>query len=349
LAFSKIYVLYPRGVRTGGPEALHQLVSTLRKLGQDAYLVPLPGTEGNSRVEAYRVYDAPEAPAVVDHAHNAVIAPEHDIARLRSFKSATRFCWWLSIDNAPPFKEERQREVLWPSERTPATSQVRLRAKGIARRGRSLWLRESVDFASIHHLTQSTYAWSYLFAKKNVLGAMVSDYTPLGRFEGVSQPMSGRSRLVAYNPKKAARITRLLSSTLPEVRFVAIENMSVEQVIDTLASSTIYLDLGYHPGKDRMPREAALCGAVTLAVRRGSAAFYQDLPIPREHKISPNGTVIEDARRAILAVLDDPDTALNAQDPYRARILGEQANFEREVSDVFVDGIFESDGSNTGL
>ena len=57
----RISVYYPRGVRTGGPEALHQLVHTLVEQGHDAVLTPMPGTESTPRCAAYRSYSAPEA------------------------------------------------------------------------------------------------------------------------------------------------------------------------------------------------------------------------------------------------------------------------------------------------
>src|SRR4029453_4725198 len=103
----KIFVLYHRGLRTGGPEALHQLVDMLRELGQDAYLVPHPATAHNDRVEQYTVYNAPEAPEIVDAPGNVVVYPETYVYEMSKIKLARRMCWWLSIDNSLTFMAER--------------------------------------------------------------------------------------------------------------------------------------------------------------------------------------------------------------------------------------------------
>ncbi|MFC3399287.1 hypothetical protein ACFOEP_12775 [Microbacterium amylolyticum] len=57
--FDIVYVYYPRGLATGGPEALHQLVDSLRRQGREAYLVAVPGTERAPRAQRYAHYDAP--------------------------------------------------------------------------------------------------------------------------------------------------------------------------------------------------------------------------------------------------------------------------------------------------
>ena len=103
----KIFVLYHRGLRTGGPEALHQLVSTLRELGQDAYLVPHYTTAATPRVAQYSMYDAPEAEAIEDMAGNIVVVPETFIEDVFPYKRAKKMIWWLSIDNGLPFMGER--------------------------------------------------------------------------------------------------------------------------------------------------------------------------------------------------------------------------------------------------
>ena len=37
------------------------------------------------------------------------------------------------------------------------------------------------------------------------------------------------------------------------------------------------VDLGHHPGKDRLPREAALAGCVTVVGRAGAAVFADEV------------------------------------------------------------------------
>jgi len=45
-------------------------------------------------------------------------------------------------------------------------------------------------------------------------------------------------------------------------------------------SRKLYVDFGKHPGKDRMPREAAVHGCCIITGRRGAAGNPFDIPIP---------------------------------------------------------------------
>lgn len=342
--FKKIYVVYPRGVRTGGPEALHQLVSTLRGLGEEAYLVPRPGTEGAERVPDYQRYDAPEVSSIEDGPANAVVASEYVMGLLSSVRRATRFCWWLSIDNSPVFRYQRKALGLWESPREKMVQTAKYRALSRLRAARHLVDGERTLLRGINHLAQSQYAWSHLYSTFNILATKVSDYTPLGVVESAEQlPVGCRGRTVAFNPKKAAAITERLMKSFPAAEFTPLVGMTSSEVAQALASSAVYLDLGYHPGKDRMPREAAMCGSVSLVARRGSGAFHADVPIPWEQKISPNGDVVKSARAAIERVFDDPMTSWANQSAYRDQIAKEQQTFVQEVKDAFVEGKFESD------
>ena len=61
--------------------------------------------------------------------------------------------------------------------------------------------------------------------------------------------------------------------------------MSRAEVREALCKVKVYADFGSHPGRDRMPREAALCGACVLTNRRGSANFAEDVPLPTLYKL----------------------------------------------------------------
>ena len=157
----QVFVLYPRGLKTGGPEALHQLVDSLRRQGQEAYLVAHPETRDRDRVGEYAAYDAPET-EFVDAPGAAVVVPEVWLPSLANVQHATPYCWWLSIDNAPEFMADwRHRDPWRPISHLPAPE-----------------VGKAVDFdlfRAVNHLTQSHYAWSYLFSRVGVTGSMLSD------------------------------------------------------------------------------------------------------------------------------------------------------------------------------
>ncbi|TFC56974.1 MULTISPECIES: hypothetical protein [unclassified Cryobacterium] len=341
--FDTIYVFYPRGLRTGGPEALHQLVDALRKSGQQAFLVPFMGTEDAARVRDYEIYDAPEAPRAIDQAGNAVIVPEVWIDLLREFTQAQRMCWWLSIDYSPVFRILRSRsdDKAGLGNEHKVKPRQYLKDYAISVRPR----RELVQ--STLHLAQSHYAWAYLYAQLNVVPTLLGDYTPLFRIEGFrSDVANDRGRTVAYNPKKGSELTERVIAKTSDIEWRPLIGMSADDVCRSLASTAIYLDLGQHPGKDRMPREAAYLGAVTIVARRGAGAFTQDVPLPWQHKVQPTDPHFLERTVALLdQVLAEPQAHRDSQNEYRSALLREKEVFFAEVQRAFVEGHFYSDSS----
>lgn len=328
----KIFVLYPRGLRTGGPEALHQLVDMLRALGQEAYLVPHSSTLRARRVDEYKLYDAPERRQIVDAAENTVVVPELYASSLSNVKNATPVCWWLSIDYAPTFAAERMA--------------LRVNGGNLEKLARSIvpQLRAFKNGVTAHcmkkrpmvHLAQSSYAWSFLFSRLNVVPSILSDYTPGEEFTKVKGP-SRNPRLVTFNPAKGGDIVRqVMDISDPSIEWRPIEKMSRTEVVRTLQESAVYLDLGFHPGKDRMPREAALSGALTVVSRRGAGAYFADVPIPWEHKIHPDSNEVKATAAMLPRLMDAWPAHVSKQDNYREVIANEKSRFQREVYDIFI-------------
>ena len=62
--------------------------------------------------------------------------------------------------------------------------------------------------------------------------------------------------------------------------------MTKAQVKETLTDSAIYIDFGHHPGKDRVPREAAAMGAAVLLHDQGAGSSFVDHPLDRDYLFS---------------------------------------------------------------
>lgn len=332
----RVIVYYHRGLRTGGPEALHQLVATLRAIGTDAYLTPIIGTESNPRSSEYGNYDAPEIDHVVDAEDIAVVVPESYPEGLKRFRKAQRFCWWLSIDNSPAFSWQRH----------PTLSvglgkyRRRLHASRLIRDMRAM------ERSGLHHLVQSHYAWAFLNSQLGIVSSMVSDYTVFGSSETPSRTfgLTGRKPVVAYNPAKGGKfVTRLQEGGELEIDWLPIVQMTPSEVATALRKSDVYVDLGHHPGKDRLPREAAIAGALTLVARRGSGAYAADVPIPLQHKIPVEGDIATNAAAAITRVLPRLQTEIPRQEFYRDVIRAERETFTRQVRTVFQAGVLGLD------
>lgn len=342
VGYDKVYVLYPRGIRTGGPEAMHQLVDSLRRQGQDAFLVPRPGTEHNERVAAYRDYDAPEASVVPDEQRTAVVASEDVPTLLAPYRRTERFLWWLSVDNSTRFRDERR--MLDRAVVDPLSPRQRARARAAAR-WHSVQRRvsgETALYRSVRHLTQSQYAWSYLFSRLDVLPSALSDYTDAASIQA-GPPAGQRDRSVAYNPTKSRALMETMRARRPDLRYVALEGFDRAGLLEALRGVAVYLDLGYHPGKDRLPREAALAGAVSVVARRGAGAFWGDVPTPWQHKVSPEGDIVANAIEVVDQVLGDPERFSLEQAGYRDEIRRERMTFDDEARRIFLERRFGAD------
>lgn len=96
--------------------------------------------------------------------------------------------------------------------------------------------------------------------------------------------LTKKENIVVYNPKKGFAFTKKLIEGVKDIKFVPLINMTRYEVIRTLQKAKVYIDFGNHPGRDRIPREAAILGCCVITGKRGSAAFYEDVPIPDEYK-----------------------------------------------------------------
>ena len=108
------------------------------------------------------------------------------------------------------------------------------------------------------------------------------------------------------------------------IEFVRLENMRPDQVRDALMTSSVYMDFGHHPGRDRIPREAAVCGCCVVTGRKGSAANDADVPIGSIYKIDESSAdFAEQAVQILTKILDEPVKYSADFDDYR-RIIEKQ-------------------------
>jgi hypothetical protein len=113
--------------------------------------------------------------------------------------------------------------------------------------------------------------------------AYLSDYLNK-EFLEIETDENKKENIVAYNPTKGFKFTRRLIKIAPDFRFIPIQNMTREEVIGLLKRAKVYIDFGNHPGKDRIPREAAMLNCCIITNRRGSANFFEDVSILDDYK-----------------------------------------------------------------
>jgi len=320
----KVLILCPLAI-TGGPEAMHQLAGTLCQAGVDAWLMyyggphqgrvllragHIEGTHSNEEQtpECYRQYGARIATTCALHESLCVVVPEVLQQKIESLKPAQVGLWWLSVDNAlvagRPMAEPARRKN---------------------------WLK-SIPL----HFTQSAYASAFLDAHGQQAHWMLTDYTD-PEFTQTLPALGDRRRQILHNPRKGGPLAEQLKLHMPDWVFVPLQNYSKSQVRRLMQESRYYIDFGHHPGKDRLPREAAASGCLVMTLRAGAAQFFEDVPIDSVYKFTKD-EVHQGQLSASLQKIDlDFASHWQAQHRYRSRIRHEKQTFEAEALSIFSD------------
>jgi len=88
--------------------------------------------------------------------------------------------------------------------------------------------------------------------------------------------------------------------------------------------------------KDRLPREAALLGCCVITGKRGTAAFYEDVPIPNEYKFDDKEENIPKIIEKIKDCFENFEDRYKNFDYYRQVIKNEPQKFLEDLKKIFV-------------
>ena len=322
---TKIYIICPGNYNSGGPELCHQLCSQLIQFGVDARMVYIEKQNfngGDPVHDFYKKYHLPYTFEVENAEQNVLIVPEYFSEYLYISEKIQRVLWWMSVDNYI--------KVI-----TQSINAIRLNP--LSRPMPKFFYFGKGDDDLIHFV-QSEYARQ--FVKLNGIADdkiySVGDYLNQTFLRRAAQvDLSYKENIVAYNPKKGFEITKQLIKLAPDIDWRPIQNMTPEQVQELLSRAKIYIDFGKHPGKDRIPREAAISGCVVITGKQGAAANNIDINIPNEFKFDEKSTTPIEIVNKIRYVFENFPDAYKKQENYRARLLNEQKQFTKQVFNAF--------------
>ncbi len=331
MGIKSIYVLCPEKNKTGGTELLHQLVYELRENNLNATIAYIrnDGLKENPINEAFIKYVGDnycEIEDIVDCSDNILIIPEISIEYTKKFKHIKKYVWWLSIDNY-----RKNFDIFFCVKNFHIKQVIKLI---IGRKFRSSYnlLKKNVDV----HLVQSYYAKEFLEKKRfshiNYLSDYINDI-----YLKKEMSIENRDNIVLYNPKKGFEFTERLIRKNPNFKWVAIENMTNQEVVNLLHKSKVYIDFGNHPGKDRFPREAAISGCCIITSKEGSAKYFEDVPIDSKYKFTLEKNNIGKISELIREFLINYDEKIKDFQEYRDFIKGEKKQFKEDVFQIFVE------------
>jgi hypothetical protein len=320
---SIVYVFAPANFETGGVECLYSLSASYKQLGIKTKMVLIHTSihpqyapnwmniiKSKEHIDnvfipkAYSKYIVEEDMAfeIEDNKDNLIVIPECWPDILQAYSKIQKAIWWLSVDNG-----------------------ITADQKGFHTR------LTHPDNVNIHHFYQSQYAGWFLTNNGAQYIYPLFDY--INReyiIEGLTH--KDREDVILYNPKKGIDKTKKLMEMLPNYKFIPLIDMNRQQLKELMLKSKLYIDFGYHPGKDKFPREAASCGCVLITSFEGSAQFFNDIPIDYTYKFD---TITDDIKELIKDVFENFETHFNNFGVYRKTIQSEVELFNLQLRNTY--------------
>jgi hypothetical protein len=339
IASSKVYILSHYS-QTGGPELLHQLCDVLRGRGVDAYIVYVSDKRQFIRAEiipAYKKYDVRISYAIDDKESNVIVFPEIYFPLSKRYKNVQKLFWWLSVDNY--FYSRSTFSIPY------------LNFVGLSRYIRDFkrkcffciknslsFTKETMSLKEIRNskalnACQSFYAKVFLTKHGIRNTVMLRDYIN-SEFETNVNEISRKDKIL-YNPKKGYAFTKKIIDKMPNIEFVKLTGLSRSNLVSIMRESKLYIDFGNHPGQDRLPRESAINGCCIITGKKGSANFYEDVPIPEDYKFDEKFVDVNVIVKKIKDILANYNKRNSDFDFYRESIRREKKIFLSQVDSLF--------------
>ena len=342
--------MIPANLATGGPEALHQLGNILKnEFKKDIQIFYIPKDHNNPVHTNYIKYNLEFTNKIHDDSKNLLIIPEYFnfLIEAQKFNKISKAIWWLSIDNyiGSRFRFTNNKFLRSfykiPFNLIEIFNRLTNFFFGI------LTIEDYLKFIynlkninnhdeirqASYHFTQSDYAYNFIKNKFSYVENL-SDFIRKDIFNNLKFSINNKENIICYNPKKSNKFMDFLMRK-SNFKFVPLINLTNEGIIDTLKKSKIYMDIGSHPGKDRLPREAALLGNCIITNKKGSAGNPKDLSIPSEFKFKENFKNLDKINNKIKQIFDDYDNEIEKFKDYLNSISNEENNFKNQIRNIF--------------
>jgi len=301
----KVYIVAPAKVYTGGPTALFQLCHALRRVfGIDSYMAFYNMKTYEDPVhDNYKHFQCPwvSIDEVYDNIDNIIIVPETATFLLPKFNKIKKIIYWLAVDNyvlTNYVSKSRKLKFIWfmlknyPSEifninfsnlRFYLNSFYSSHVIKLIKRGR-VKIPE-VDL----HIAQSNYARIFLEScciNKNSIILINEPIEEEFLNAGKNVNPEEKYNIITWNSRKAYPIAfKLVNLLRRRFKVIDLYNVGERNMIKALLTSKIFIDIGFHPGRDRPVREAVALGNLALVNNHGGYYLREDCPVPAGFKI----------------------------------------------------------------
>ena len=295
----------PSKLATGGTEGIHHLVSELNNCGANAKILYV-GDLNNPQPKKYaEEYNCPYITEFPKGYKGVVIFPEVWGNKVidQQYRECQTVINWQGIDvynwNTPTDK-----------------------------------LGLFLNNKSTIHITMSEYGMNFLKGL-DLSPIKIPDCINDGYLKDLNGDFN-RKDSVLYNPV-SVKLTRFQETVMSRcttelgIKFKMLEGYSQAELIDLMQHSKLYIDFGAFSGRERLPREAVMCGCCIITSNQGTAKYYLDNAIPDKYKIENTDRAIE----MIKYVLHNYELCKPDFDEYRKLMHKDKEDYPIKVKEFY--------------
>jgi hypothetical protein len=345
---SIIYVACPYGETSGGSETLHQLVFELRNNGYKAYIYyHLAKKKKNIEIpDKFKLYNLEYVVDIIDNEKNIIVIPEAYTELVYKYEKIRKCIWFLSVDFY--FYKLNKNRVNMMLENRKVPTFLHFFIKPLLyiylilckRSFKELNFDKDKNINSYYYLYNCQYGKDFLL--KNgveesntfyLCGPIRSEYIETTRDNVIKED------ILVYNPAKGYEFTQKILKELSKVnnnlKIIPIKNMSPAEIRVLLGKAKVYIDFGFFPGPERIPREAVCCYCNIITSTSGSAGNNVDVLVPNEFKFHASDDNIGEIVKKIIFLIDKYDENVYKFDDYRKKVSEQPYLFKFNISRIF--------------
>ncbi|WP_075501829.1 hypothetical protein [Candidatus Pelagibacter communis] len=345
------YILSPSNFSSGGPKHLHQLGAELKNLGKNVFMYYYPNNIEDPVHENLKSYDVPFTRNIEDSNKNILIVAEvnDQILVSKEFKNIQKVLFWQSLDHffithyQQNFSKYIKSIIKIPFKIINKFNDLTKNYFGnlsLAKYLKTIYLNfpfsnlvKKDDFKL--NLAQSYYQHKIL-SSKNVETLYLNDFIRDEFFQAAKRlSLKDKENTICYYPVKSSSFMNRIIEKNPNLKFVPLYNYSIKEIIEILSKSKIYIDFGYHPGVDGLPREAAILRNCILTNKEGSAFYSEAVPIYEQYKFDEKQKNLIRIKKKINYIFDNFEDELKNFEHYVGILENEESIFKSRVAKIF--------------
>lgn len=332
--YKKIYVVSMNSSTSGGPESLHQLAYELKK-DNDVFMY-YADTRTCAIPEKFKKYGIPVVDYVEDDVDNLLIVPETYTDVLYNMHKIDKIIWWLSLDFY--LKKLIKNKTTDFSERNNVPWLISF--IGLFIFNKFNYKTFKFKDKNVFHFYNCEYVREYLIKNNIEDYQMMYLCGPLrDEYFNLEISLDSKQNIVFYNPKKGLDYTEKIIESVLKVRqdieFKALDNLSTSECIELMKVAKLYIDFGFFPGPERIPREAVMNYCNIITGRDGSAYNNIDIPIKEEYKFDKSDDNIPIITERLIDMIDNYEKYLIDFDNYRNKVKDQKNIFLDNVNKFF--------------